>query len=133
MGISFEKALGPQVAALSLRSERFEVLADNLANADTPGFQARDIDFAAELTRRIGTGNEQLGLVQTNARHQRFGGAADSSALSYRVPMMPSEDGNTVEVQIEQAELAENNLAVQASMTFLGGRFRGMINAIRGE
>ena len=114
--------------ALSLREARNGILTSNLANAATPGFKARDIDFAAELAARTGTG----ALAATDARHFATGSAAPGG-LMYRQPVSPSLDGNTVEAGVEQMEFAENTLRYQASLMFLNRRISGLNNAIRGE
>ncbi|MHA7886765.1 MULTISPECIES: flagellar basal body rod protein FlgB [Roseicyclus] len=115
--------------ALQLREARNGVLVSNLANAATPGFRARDFDFEAELSARIGAG----GALQTsNARHIPAAGAG-TGQLGYRVPVAPSLDGNTVEPAVEQMEFAENTLRYQASLTFLNSRISGLSRAMRGE
>jgi len=137
--ISFENALGPHAHALQLRAERTEVLARNIANADTPGFLARDVDFRAELSRQLesspASGSADRGLATSNTAHLSLKSAETPvmNALKYRVPLMPSFDGNTVDVQTEQAEFAENNLQFQASLRFLDGKFKGLLRAIKGE
>lgn len=133
MTINFESALGPHAAALQLRSQRTQILASNIANADTPGFQARDIDFKTMLAQRL-PGNDQT-LAGEHNKHIVSTPNANShrNALLYRVPLMPSIDGNTVDGQTEQAAFAENNLQFQAAFQFLNRRFQGLILAIKGE
>lgn len=132
MPISIDSALGPLPEALSLRARRSEVLASNLANADTPNFKARDFDFRAMMDEAQG---QQLALRTTQARHIAFdtepGG--DSLPLQYRVPDQPSLDGNTVDGQVEQAAFAENAVNYQATLTFLSSRIKGLMSAIKGE
>jgi flagellar basal-body rod protein FlgB len=132
MAISFEAALGVHDKALTLRSQRAEVLANNIANADTPGYQSRDMDFGDLLAQA--KGQQAVVIKRTNARHISAAGEMGlGSDLKYRTPMQPSIDGNTVDLQIEQAEYADNAIAFQSSFTFLNGRFRGLMSAIRGE
>ena len=132
MAINFEAALGIHDKALALRSQRAEVLANNIANADTPGYQARDMDFREVLAQAAG--GSDMNMKRTNARHFSTAGAMDmGSDLKYRTPMQPSIDGNTVDMQIEQAEYAENAIAFQSSFTFLNSKLRGLMSAIRGE
>lgn len=132
MAISFNRALGIHEQALELRSRRAEVLANNLANADTPNFKARDIDFAAVLERATGGRSAGTELARTHARH--LGGRGDAAAeLQYRVPNQPSIDGNTVEEHEEMARYAKNAMDFEASLYFLNSKFRGLQNAIRGE
>lgn len=131
MAISFAAALGIHDKALALHSQRAEVLANNMVNADTPGFKARDMDFRALLDSRI---EHDVTLTRTNSRHLSTAGAGVPEAqLGYRIPLQPSLDGNTVDLQIEQAEYAKNALRFQSSFTFLNGKFRGLSKAIKGE
>lgn len=131
MSLSLDKALGIHAQALALRARRAEVLAANLANADTPGYKARDLDFASVLS---GAQGERIGLAATVRGHlSGEAAAAGSGALLYRVPLQPSIDGNTVDTQTEYAEFARNALQYQASLSFLNGRIRTLMTAIRGE
>lgn len=135
MRIGFEAALGPHADALELRGRRTEVLARNIANADTPGYLARDVDFRAELTRRLGEGDQEMTsttIRRTDPRHLPTP-ASDTVTLKYRNPLMASFDGNTVNTQTEQASFAENNMQFQAALRFLNGRFQGLMSAIKGE
>jgi len=131
MAISFDKAFGVHELALNLRAERAEVLANNLANADTPKFKARDFDFSQALKSASSRG--QSGLVRTHQKHIDSA-STEIPGLSYRIPFQPDTgDGNSVEAQIEQTKFAQNAMQYQASLTFLGGRIKGLISAIRGE
>lgn len=132
MSISFDKALGVHGDALQVRSRRLELLASNLANADTPGYKARDIDFRAALSEAAG---QQGGVrvVRTHASHLPAPDAGPGGQPLYRVPAQPSLDGNTVDPQMEQAAFSENAVQYQASLDFLNSRFRGMKAALRGE
>lgn len=135
MSISFDSALGIHQQALSFRSQRAEVLANNLANADTPNYKARDMDFASVLAAQ--SSNAQRGnftTTLTNARHIEADGVTLSDdALKYRIPANPALDQNTVDAQVEQAKYAENATQFQASFTFLNSKFKGLMTAIRGE
>lgn len=132
MSISFDKALGGLPQQLSVFSERSSLLASNIANADTPGFKARDIDFKAMLSKASAGGS--LAMQTTRANHL---GGPSMNGLSgdalYRTPTQPSLDGNTVNSQVEQAQFAENSLRYQSTLTFLNGRIKGLMLAIRGE
>lgn len=132
MAISIDAALGPLTNALSLRARRSEVLASNLANADTPHFKARDFDFQAALATAQG---EQAGLRTTHAKHIAFDSqtSVQGASLQYRVPQQASLDGNTVDNQVEQAAFTENAVQYQATLTFLSGRIKGLLTAIKGE
>ncbi len=117
MGISFDRALGVHPAALQLRLSRAELLSANLANVDTPNFQAKDIDFFLEMQRLTGAG----GFTQGNPQ------------IKYRVPAQPSVDGNTVALNVEQAEFSKNALDYQTSLHFLNAKFIGLKSAIEGK
>ncbi len=130
--ISFNAALGIHEQAMYLRSRRAEVLSNNLANADTPNFKARDVDFSALL--------EQAGAVQrsdapraTNARHLSLGSSEPNGDLLYRTPTQPSIDGNTVEEHLEMARFAKNSQDFEASLYFLNRKFSGLKSAISVE
>ncbi len=129
--------LGIHPAALRISAQRNELLANNLANADTPKFKARDIDFRSALAAAAGANNAgaPMHMVATNARHISTGNAAAGGEpeLKYRTPLAPSLDGNTVDVQLEQAAFAQNAVRYQASLTFLNGKFRALMTAITGQ
>ncbi|MDB5849662.1 MAG: flgB [Rhodoferax sp.] len=120
MGIHFDKALGVHADTLRMRADRTKVLASNLANESTPGYQARDIDFAATLQRNQGGDS---------------GAVFDSEAgdLLYRVPNHPTQDGNTVELGVEQAEFSQNVSDFQTSLTFANMKLKGLAKAIAGQ
>ncbi len=132
MAISLDKAFSLHATALKLRAERVEVLANNIANADTPGFKARDIDFKAALSEAMAGGGEAK-LKTTNPRHISTGGGELSPELLYRNPFQPSLDGNTVELQVEKAAFARNAVEYQASLKFLEGKSKGLLQALKGE
>jgi flagellar basal-body rod protein FlgB len=110
---------GVHGAALQVRSQRMGLLASNIANAATPGFKARDLDFQAALQAAEGPG----GLSATNL----------DGALRYRNPMSPSVDGNTVELSSEQTAFAENAVQYQTTLSFLNGRIGTLTRALKGE
>lgn len=130
MAIGFDSALGLHENALLLRERRAGVLAGNLANADTPDYKARDLDFRALLEAASGRGG---GLRTTRERHIGAGGPAGEGQLLYRQPTQPTLDGNTVDAEIEMAQFARNALDFQASLSFLQGKFRGITKALKGE
>lgn len=120
MGINFKEALGVHADALSLRADRTRVLAANIANENTPGFQAKDMDFGAALQQ-----------MQTSAEG---GLSADDNADSlYRVPYHPSRDGNTVEIGVEQAAFSQNASDFQTSLSFVNMKLKGLAKAIAGQ
>ena len=127
---------GIHAEAMSVQRKRMEVLSANIADADTPGFQARDVDFASTLATVIKSDGSSLPrTLSTDPRHipMNLSPAGDGSRLAYRVPMQPSVDGNTVDVQVEQAKFAEAALHYQASLQFADGRIRGLMTAITGQ
>ena len=114
--------------ALVLRERRNNVLASNIANAATPGFKARDIDFASALDRAQGVGN----LRASDDQHFTVGGGL-AQGLGYRQNLNPALDGNTVELAVEQMEYSENTQRYQATLTLLNRKIAGLNQAIRGE
>lgn len=129
MAINFDTALGIHPQALALREKRGELLAANLANADTPGYKARDLDFKSVLQQ-----NMQLTqpMERTQANHFSTQQSLESHVM-YRNPMQASLDGNTVEANVEQAKYAENAVQYQASLQFVGNKFSGLMLALRGQ
>jgi len=126
-----DKALGVSPLALALRAQRTEILSANIANADTPGYKAKDIDFAAAM--RSATGQREA-MVRTHERHMNSSGStAAAPEPMYRIPSQTSLDGNTVESQREHAEFMDNAIRYQASLNFLDSRIRGLRLAIRGQ
>ena len=136
MSISFDSALGIHEKAMTFRAQRAEVLANNMANADTPNYKARDLDFAKVLAQESAKsgGNGVSALNRTSARHIAAESAPiGDAALGYRIPTAPSIDQNTVDAQVEQANYAENAIAFQTSFTLLNSKFKGLTSALRGE
>lgn len=133
MAISLENALGMREQALRLRSERANVLSSNLANADTPNYKARDIDFRAEMQARMGRSDLAMART-TNPRHIQISrnGQGEYDRL-YRTPSQPSIDGNTVEEHVEHAEFMKNSLEFQVAFTMLNSSIKGLRKAIKGE
>jgi flagellar basal-body rod protein FlgB len=134
MAISFDNALGVHEKALLIREQRAELLANNLANVDTPNFKARDLDFKALVRDAIAArDNGGAGMRRTQEGHVALEGPEAPGSLLYRVPMQPSLDGNTVDENIEMANFSRNSLDFQASLTFLQSSLRGLKTALRGE
>lgn len=131
MPITFDSALGIHQQALALRSQRAEMLASNIANADTPGYKARDIDFKAALASVDTQSNGSL--TRTNSKHIQINTEGNKAEALYRVPNQSALDGNTVDGLVEKSAFAENALRYQASITFLSGKFKGMMAALKGE
>ena len=128
MAFSFNEAFGMHPQAVAVRGKRMQIIASNLANADTPGFQARDLDFRDVLKKEGGN----LKTVRTNNRHLAHNPAMPEASLKYRMPLQPAVDGNTVDPQFEQTSFADNAIRFQASLMFLNGRIRGLSDAITG-
>lgn len=143
MAMNLDSYLGVHAQALTLESQRTQLLAANIANADTPNYKARDIDFKAAMAAAGGaTGTSAssttLSTTTTNAAHVassqgNVGSSLSASAVKYRVPMAPSLDGNTVDTQLEQSAFAENSVRYQATLTFLNARFKELMTAIVGQ
>jgi flagellar basal-body rod protein FlgB len=135
MSISFDRALGIHQQALGFRSQRAEVLANNIANADTPNYKARDLEFATVLAEQSAkTQRGPVNLNRTDSRHIAADGIQVGEAeLAYRTPFHPSIDQNTVDLQIEQSNYAENSVQFQASFTLLNSKFKGLVTALRGD
>ena len=113
-----EGLFGIHGAALEIRAQRMGVLAGNIANAATPGYKARDIDFAAALSARLnGAGDEQ----------------AIDGASRFRVPVMPSLDGNTVDMTTEQTAFSQSAMGYSTALSFISGRVNTITRAIKGE
>ena len=111
---STDRLFGIHAEALKLRQQRMNMLASNIANAATPNYKARDIDFGSALRMA-----EQ--------------GQSTDAAIKYRIPVQPSPDGNTVELSTEQTAFAENALAYRSSLSFLQGKINTINRALRGE
>lgn len=145
MALNLDAYLGVHQDALKLYAQRTAVLANNIANADTPNYKAQDIDFRAVLAgtaaagatggSTVGSSSGALPLNATHAAHVANAAAAAGGAapLKYRVPLAPSLDGNTVDVQLEQAAFADNSVRYQAALSFLSSKFRDLMTAITGQ
>ncbi len=120
----FDKALGVHPFSMKLRLDRAEVIASNLANVDTPGFKSRDVDYS-QIMQSVSSSFSQN-------RDVDFAGV-QTDELKYRVPYQPSSDGNTVELNIEQAKFASNSMDFQTSLTFLNMKINGLHKVISGK
>ena len=134
MPVNLDAYLGVHAKALPLRSQRTEVIAANIANADTPGYRARDIDFKSALAAAGGT-QSAAHMQTTQVRHISTAAVNGTAAgeLKYRTPLAPALDGNTVDTQLEQAAFAENSVRYQATLSFLSAKFRSLMTAITGQ
>ncbi|MFZ1873751.1 MAG: flagellar basal body rod protein FlgB [Chania sp.] len=120
--------------ALNLRAERQQILAANIANADTPGYQARDIDFASQLSQAMAQGRASgIALNLTSAQHiPALNVQPPSLALLFRVPDQPALDGNTVDMDRERTHFADNSLKYQTDLTLVSGQIKGMMSVLQG-
>jgi flagellar basal-body rod protein FlgB len=132
MAINFDNALGVHQYSLGVRAQRAEVLSSNIANANTPGYKARDVDFSSAMQA---ASSRQKGLTMSITNEKHF----DLTALSqqhvkFRVPNQPDTgDGNTVDMQQEQSAFMQNSIEYQMSLGFLESKFSGMRKALRGD
>jgi flagellar basal-body rod protein FlgB len=118
--------------ALNVRAFRQQLLASNIANADTPGYKARDIDFASAL-RDANEGRAPTAALRTdNARHLQGTAEQDPAAVLYRSPQQPSIDGNTVDMDVERSRFSENAVHYEANLTFLNQQIKLMLAALQG-
>lgn len=122
--------LGLHEQALRARTERLELLSANIANADTPRFKARDLDFKAVMNQA-----SAQTLRATDARHFVMDASSTAAAngVKYRVPFNASQDGNTVEMSVEQAQYGKAAVEYRASLMFLENRVTSIKRALRGE
>lgn len=144
MSFNLDSYLGIQPDALEVYSQRADVLAANLANADTPGYLAKDIDFRAALSAAGQGQNEDQGASGSSggelqpettspddlAASSPQTGLSTQQYLKYRVPLAPSLDGNTVDSQMEESAFAENNVRYEAALTFIEGDFSNLNTVI---
>jgi len=134
MRFDLDKAFGIHQYGMALRAKRAELLANNIANVDTPNFKARDIDFKSAL-RHAERNTNSSALNTTHSKHIPSGISVAGMHLDpvYRNPIQPSVDGNTVDAQFEKAEFASNSVQYQVSVQFLSGRIKSLKTAIKGE
>jgi flagellar basal-body rod protein FlgB len=130
MAISFDKAFGLHPQSLELRSKQAEVIAGNIANADTPGYKAKGMDFQDMLSKAAK--KQQSGMTRTNEKHFDIR-IESNNDLQFRIPNQPDTgDGNTVDVQVERNLYLDNSMRYQASLQFMNGKIKGMKKAITG-
>lgn len=130
-----DDALSVHQTALNLRAQRQELLASNIANADTPNYKARDLDFRSALDGALGRSGGTLGMTVSAPGHLADGrdGNRLAAHVGYRQESQSAVDGNTVNMDVERAAFAENSLQYEASLRFVDGVLSGMRTAIRGE
>lgn len=138
MQFSLDKFFGINQQAVKIHSRRSEILAGNLANADTPGYKARDIDFKSALAQ-VKNGLDASALATTNPKHMNSAGGTAGRVddvlgeMKYRTPTQPSLDGNTVDSLREKSAFMENALLYQTNLQFLGGKIKHLKAALKGE
>ena len=129
---TIKEYFGLNEQSLQLRNSRLELLSQNIANAATPNYRARDLDFAAAMKRA----GSQVNLAATQGSHLRLSplqANVASGAVVYRIPLNPSVDNNTVEMGVEQAKFGRAAAEYQASLQFLENRISGLRKALRGD
>jgi flagellar basal-body rod protein FlgB len=140
MATALDQLFHVHQAALGARGTRSQVLASNIANADTPGFQARDLEFKDALRAALGAkpsapaGAAQAGLVRTSGRHMMAASdyaTVPGTALVYRTVAQPSIDNNTVDVNVERAQFADNAMRYEASLTFINSKIKSLLTAMQ--
>ncbi len=134
-----DQAMQFNEAALSLRGQRQQILASNMANADTPNYKARDIDFTKALQGAMSRNSAAPALATTASSHLAASGSAAGAGssgatapLMYRTPIQASIDGNTVEMDNERNQFTDNAIRYEASLTLLSGQIKGLLAAIQG-
>ena len=133
-----DESLNFHSTALLLRAERQQLLASNIANADTPGYQARDFNFPAALAAATGSDTGRVsasgGLARTDAKHiDTHGGASlpGGVKVQYRAPSQAALDNNSVDVDVERAQFADNTVRYEASLRFLNQQIKNLLSAIQ--
>lgn len=129
-----DDAFSFQQQALGLRAQRQQVLASNIANADTPNYKARDFDFSVALKDAMaGRSGGNLPLASTSGRHLQGSGDSGPARLMYRKETQSSVDGNTVNMDVERAQFAENAIQYEAGITFISSKIKNLLAAIQGQ
>ena len=129
-----DEAVRFQQTALNLRAARQELLASNIANADTPNYKAKDVNFADALQNALAGTATKLPIVQTSPMHLQAGSATSmlGERVMYRKPAQLSADGNTVDMDVERAQFADNALRYEASVTFVSSKLKEIVSAVQG-
>ena len=130
MAIGFDKGFELHAQGMQIRSQRAEVIASNIANADTPGYKAKGMDFQKAMQQA--SQQQQMGMSRTNAKHLDVRTELNNH-VDFRIPDQPDTgDGNTVDVQVERNLYLENSLEYQAGVQFLNGKIKALKNVISG-
>ncbi len=128
-----ERAFSIHDDAMLIRSRRSSILAANIANADTPDYKARDLDFSDMMNQLQGRQQHNLAMTRSNPRHLASSEVTTDGGVKYRNPLHASLDGNTVDMHAEQARFSENAFQYQSSLTLVNGKINGLMLAIRGQ
>lgn len=127
-----DKTLNFHQQALGLRATRQELLSSNIANSDTPNFKAKDIDFSSVLREKLSAASPAAALTTTSPMHISNGKENGiNNSILYRVPMQPSVDGNTVDMDSERTRFADNSVKYDASISFINMQLRNLMTAIQ--
>lgn len=129
---SLEQHLSVLSQALNLRTQRHQVLASNIANADTPHFKARDFDFEAAMQQAMSgrKGGGEVNLATTSAGHIQGSGSSGPASLKFRTETQSAVDGNTVDMDVERSQIAENAMQYQILTQLISDKFRGVRSAL---
>lgn len=133
MSLNLNNVFGIYEKALNVHEKRTSLLANNIANQNTPGYKAKDIDFRATLASEATKLNSGLQMQTSNANHMSLDTAGVSYQEKFRQPLSTSLDGNTVDAQQEVSQFSENALRYQANLNFIDGRISSILMAFRGE
>ncbi|NMG33166.1 flagellar basal body rod protein FlgB [Azoarcus sp. TTM-91] len=134
MKTQFDKQIQFHQTALNVQAYRQQLLASNIANADTPHYKAKDIDFREALEGVLSGKENGMALSRTQPKHIEGGtGNILEGATKYRTELQSAVDGNTVNMDVERAAFAENSVHYEASITFINGMLRSMQTAINGQ
>ena len=132
MASKIDNALSFQQQVLGLRAQRQQILAGNIANADTPHYQARDFEFSTALKEAVaGRSSGKLTLATTDAAHLPGAAQESSARLLYRNPVQPSADGNTVDMDVERAQFSENAVQYEAGVAFITAQIKLLTAAVQ--
>lgn len=136
MNTLFDRQIQFHQTALNLQAHRQQLIASNIANADTPNYKARDIDFQATLDKASAQRGGDLALATTSTRHltaMAGDGAPAGARVMYRTEYQSAVDGNTVNMDVERSAFAENAVHLEATLTFIREKLRGLQSAIQGQ
>ncbi|WP_226442618.1 flagellar basal body rod protein FlgB [Quatrionicoccus australiensis] len=128
---NLEQHLSVYSQAMNFRTQRHQVLASNIANADTPHYKARDFSFESAMQNAMaGRGSDSIAMATTSGGHIRGGGSGGQAALQYRTETQSAVDGNTVDMDVERAQITDNALQYQIVSQFISEKIKGMRSAL---